>query len=137
MLVGIRRKEPSFSDGMNSFPAPGKVAVAFPERFGMHEGILGLKALGRGAQLEDSAIHHAADIGGGLIDVGDHFHHLNAPVLVFGEPLCGGGAGGDGIGIAGDLILPQVSPAGIGRGNGLVYLLIDGICADGELRALS
>ncbi len=53
----------------------GKVAVALPERFGMHERILGLKALGRGSQLEDSAIHHAADIGGSLIDVGDHFHH--------------------------------------------------------------
>jgi hypothetical protein len=48
--------------------------VAFPERFGMHEGILGLKALGRGAQLKDSTIHHSTDIGGSLIDVGDYFH---------------------------------------------------------------
>lgn len=68
------------------------MVVGFPEGLRIYERVLGHKALGSGGKLEDSAIHHSADIGGSFVDVSHYFHELDAAVLVFGESFGGSGA---------------------------------------------
>jgi len=87
---------------------------------------------GRG-HFEDASVHGAADVCGGGIDIGDDLDFFDAAVLVFLEALGGCGAGGDGIGVAFDLVLPESGAEGVGGGDCLVYLAVEGVVAGDEL----